>query len=114
MYQDSLQTLKIAQTKFQESAESAEKLEATQEGSEILVPLTGSVCVNNIICKQKKLYFISSLLSQVYVPGKITKPELPLIDIGTGYYAENVSDFLLIMCFLCLQPTDQIFNFSDN
>lgn len=26
----------------------------------------------------------------MYVPGKITKPELPLIDIGTGYYAENV------------------------
>ena len=27
----------------------------------------------------------------MYVPGKITKPELPLVDIGTGYYAENVS-----------------------
>nr|CAG4636724.1 EOG090X0NBB [Eubosmina coregoni]SVE70226.1 EOG090X0NBB [Eubosmina coregoni] len=67
LYQESLQTLKVAQTKFQESADSAEKLESTQEGSEILVPLTGSV----------------------YVPGKITKPELPLVDIGTGYYAEN-------------------------
>lgn len=43
LYQDSLQTLKIAQTKFQESAESAEKLESTQEGAPILVPLTGSV-----------------------------------------------------------------------
>jgi prefoldin subunit 5 len=27
----------------------------------------------------------------MYVPGKISKPEQPLIDIGTGYYAENVS-----------------------
>nr|CAG4647613.1 EOG090X0NBB [Megafenestra aurita]SVE92818.1 EOG090X0NBB [Megafenestra aurita] len=67
LYQDSLQTLKIAQTKFQESADSAEKLETTQDGAPILVPLTGSM----------------------YVPGKISKPELPLIDIGTGYYAEN-------------------------
>nr|CAG4646761.1 EOG090X0NBB [Macrothrix elegans] len=67
LYQESLQTLKIAQTKFQESAESAEKLENTQDGSPILVPLTGSM----------------------YVPGKISKPNLPLIDIGTGYYAEN-------------------------
>ena len=28
----------------------------------------------------------------MYVPGKISKPEKPLVDIGTGYYAENVSD----------------------
>ena len=43
LYQESLQTLKIAQTKFQESADSAEKLEKMKEGSVILVPLTGSV-----------------------------------------------------------------------
>ena len=43
LYQESLQTLKIAQTKFQESAESAEKLETTPDGADILVPLTGSV-----------------------------------------------------------------------
>nr|CAG4642253.1 EOG090X0NBB [Eurycercus lamellatus] len=67
LYQESLQTLKIAQTKFQESAESAEKLETAQEGSDVLVPLTGSM----------------------YVPGKISKPGKPLVDIGTGYYAEN-------------------------
>lgn len=36
------------------------------------------------------LYF-----SQMYVPGKISKPEQPLIDIGTGYYAENVSADIL-------------------
>ena len=29
----------------------------------------------------------------MYVPGKISKPERPLVDIGTGYYAENVSLF---------------------
>lgn len=67
LYQESLQTLKIAQTKFQESADSAEKLDKMKEGCTILVPLTGSM----------------------YVPGKISKPEKPLVDIGTGYYAEN-------------------------
>nr|CAG4650688.1 EOG090X0NBB [Sida crystallina] len=67
LYQESLQTLKVAQSKFQESAECAEKLEGTEEGSQILVPLTGSM----------------------YVPGKITKPHCPLVDVGTGYYAEK-------------------------
>jgi len=43
LYQESLQTLKIAQTKFQESADSAEKLDKMKEGCTILVPLTGSV-----------------------------------------------------------------------
>nr|CAG4644515.1 EOG090X0NBB [Lepidurus arcticus] len=65
--QDSLQTLKMAQTKFQESSETAEKLESTTEGSDILVPLTGSM----------------------YVPGKMIQPEIALIEIGTGYYAEK-------------------------
>jgi len=32
----------------------------------------------------------------MYVPGKISKPEQPLIDIGTGYYAENVSVDILV------------------
>jgi prefoldin subunit 5 len=27
----------------------------------------------------------------MYVPGKITKPHLPLVDVGTGYYAEKVN-----------------------
>nr|CAG4638897.1 EOG090X0NBB [Cyclestheria hislopi] len=67
LYQESLQTLKVAQTKFQESAECAEKLESSNEGDYILVPLTGSM----------------------YVPGKITKPSCPLVDVGTGYYAEK-------------------------
>nr|CAG4635240.1 EOG090X0NBB [Alona affinis] len=67
LYQESLQTLKIAQTKFQESAECAEKLESTVDGSAVLVPLTGSM----------------------YVPGKISQPGKPLVDIGTGYFAEN-------------------------
>ena len=26
----------------------------------------------------------------MYVPGKITKPQTPLVDVGTGYYAEKV------------------------
>lgn len=51
LYQESLQTLKIAQTKFQESAECAEKLESTQEGAPVLVPLTGSVSRCAQLCK---------------------------------------------------------------
>jgi len=67
LYQESLQTLKVAQTKFQESAECSEKLEGAREGDVVLVPLTGSM----------------------YVPGKIIRPECPLVDVGTGYYAEK-------------------------
>ena len=70
LYQESLQTLKVAQTKFQESAECSEKLEGAREGDVVLVPLTGSM----------------------YVPGKIIRPECPLVDVGTGYYAEKVSE----------------------
>nr|CAG4652379.1 EOG090X0NBB [Triops cancriformis] len=65
--QDSLQTLKMAQGKFQESSDTAEKLQSTTEGSDVLVPLTGSM----------------------YVPGKMVQPDVALIEIGTGYYAEK-------------------------
>lgn len=47
----------------------------------------------------------------MYVPGKICKPEQPLIDIGTGYYAENVS----LVLPLCLKMnTYHNFNILDN
>ncbi|GLV41120.1 Prefoldin 5 [Carabus blaptoides fortunei] len=70
LFQDSLQTLKIAQTKFQNSGESLEKVTPESKGKSILVPLTGSV----------------------YVPGKLADSSKVIIDIGTGYYAEKNTD----------------------
>lgn len=69
MFQDSLQTLKIAQGKFVESGESVEKITPESKGKTVLVPLTGSM----------------------YVPGVIADSENVIIDIGTGYYAKKVS-----------------------
>ncbi|OWR47607.1 prefoldin subunit 5 [Danaus plexippus] len=66
VFQDSLQTLKIAQQKFVESGESVEKITAAK-GKTILVPLTGSM----------------------YVPGTIVDTDNVIIDIGTGYYAQK-------------------------
>lgn len=43
LFQDSLQTLKITQVKFQNSGESLDKVTTESEGKTILVPLTGSV-----------------------------------------------------------------------
>ncbi|XP_076766163.1 prefoldin 5 [Xylocopa sonorina] len=71
VFQDSLQTLKIAQSKFQESGSCLEKINPSMEGNEILVPLTGSM----------------------YVMGKLMDTNNVLIDIGTGYYAQkNLKD----------------------
>ncbi|XP_015524430.1 prefoldin subunit 5 [Neodiprion pinetum] len=67
VFQDSLQTLKIAQNKFQESGTSLEKLTPSAKGKEILVPLTGSM----------------------YVTGKLADTETVIVDIGTGYYAQK-------------------------
>ncbi|XP_019870082.1 probable prefoldin subunit 5 [Aethina tumida] len=67
LFQDSLQSLKLAQSKFQNSSESLEKISPDSEGKEILVPLTGSM----------------------YVPGKLVDPNNVIIDIGTRYYAEK-------------------------
>lgn len=69
VFQDSLQTLKMAQGKFVESGESVEKITPETKGKTILVPLTGSM----------------------YVPGTILDTDNVIIDIGTGYYAQKVS-----------------------
>ena len=66
-YQESLQNLKLAQSKFQESAESMTKLNPESAGQEILVPLTGSM----------------------YVPGQMSDADTVVVDIGTGYYVEK-------------------------
>ena len=49
VFQDSLQTLKMAQTKFQDSAESVEKIKPETEGKTVMVPLTGSVSFLDIV-----------------------------------------------------------------
>lgn len=67
IFQDSLQTLKVAQTKFQESGSCLEKISPAMEGNEILVPLTGSM----------------------YVVGKLADTNTVLIDIGTGFYIQK-------------------------
>lgn len=69
-YQESLQNLKHAQTRFQESQESIARCSAEDKDKEILVPLTGSM----------------------YVPGKLSEPEKVIVDIGTGYYVEKDLD----------------------
>ncbi|KAK2581479.1 hypothetical protein KPH14_005145 [Odynerus spinipes] len=71
VFQDSLHTLKLAQSKFQESGSCLDKVTPEVEGKEILVPLTGSM----------------------YVTGKLADTNNVLVDIGTGYYAQkNVDD----------------------
>lgn len=79
VFQDSLQTLKIAQGKFMESGECVEKMTPEAKGKTILVPLTGSM----------------------YVPGTISDTDNVLIDIGTGYYAQKVSNFSYFLLCIC-------------
>jgi prefoldin alpha subunit len=66
-YQESLQNLKHAQSKFQDSGDSLGKLTPENKDKEILVPLTGSM----------------------YVPGQLSNAEKVLVDVGTGYYVEK-------------------------
>ncbi|XP_031633122.1 probable prefoldin subunit 5 [Contarinia nasturtii] len=67
VFQDSLQTLKIAKTKFDGSKEALEQINETWTDKEILVPLTGSM----------------------YVKGVVNNIDKFIIDIGTGYYVEK-------------------------
>ncbi|KAG6453359.1 hypothetical protein O3G_MSEX008101 [Manduca sexta] len=70
VFQDSIQTLQIAKSKFVESGESLEKITPAIKGKTILVPLTGSM----------------------YVPGTVADVDNVVIDIGTGYYAQKDID----------------------
>nr|XP_033339154.1 prefoldin subunit 5-like [Megalopta genalis]XP_033339155.1 prefoldin subunit 5-like [Megalopta genalis]XP_033339156.1 prefoldin subunit 5-like [Megalopta genalis] len=67
VFQGSLQTLKVAQSKFQESGSCLGKINPAMNGNEILVPLTGPM----------------------YVTGKLADTNNVLEDIGTGYFAEK-------------------------
>merc|ERR1712183_56644 len=66
-FNESLQQLKIAQLKFNESGECVDRVTPEVKGKEVLVPLT----------------------SCMYVPGTIADAEKLLIDVGTGYYVEK-------------------------
>lgn len=68
MFQESLQTLKMAKTKFGGSKDALEQINTNWKNKEILVPLTGSM----------------------YVPGVVKEIDNLIIDVGTGYYAEMV------------------------
>eukprot|EP00091_Calanus_sinicus_P013419 TRINITY_DN29803_c0_g1_i1.p1 TRINITY_DN29803_c0_g1~~TRINITY_DN29803_c0_g1_i1.p1 ORF type:complete len:182 (-),score=70.80 TRINITY_DN29803_c0_g1_i1:236-736(-) len=68
-YQESLQNLKLAQSKFQESGDSLSRMKPESDGKDVLVPLTGSM----------------------YVPGQLSNPGKVIVDIGTGYYVEKES-----------------------
>lgn len=70
VFQESLQTLKIAKTKFDGSKDALEQISDDWNNKEILVPLTGSM----------------------YVKGVINKIDKFIIDIGTGYYVEKVKN----------------------
>lgn len=67
VFQDSLQTLKMARNKFKDSKEALEQMKEDWKEQQVLVPLTSSM----------------------YVPGIIKEVDNVIIDIGTGYYAEK-------------------------
>ncbi|XP_065718233.2 prefoldin subunit 5 isoform X2 [Patagioenas fasciata] len=65
-----LDQLKVVQTKYVEAKDCLNVLNKSNEGKDLLVPLTSSM----------------------YVPGKLSDVERVLIDIGTGYYVEKTAD----------------------
>ncbi|XP_053672036.1 probable prefoldin subunit 5 [Anopheles nili] len=67
IFQESLNTIKIARSKYSASKEALEQFKADWNEKQILVPLTGSM----------------------YVPGTIKDANNVIIEIGTGYYVEN-------------------------
>ncbi|XP_054662975.1 prefoldin subunit 5 isoform X1 [Grus americana] len=63
----SIAQLKVVQTKYVEAKDCLNVLNKSNEGKDLLVPLTSSM----------------------YVPGKLLDVERVLIDVGTGYYVEK-------------------------
>ncbi|XP_075407732.1 prefoldin subunit 5 [Tenrec ecaudatus] len=66
----SIAQLKVVQTKYVEAKDCLNVLNRTNEGKELLVPLTSSM----------------------YVPGKLHDVDHVLIDVGTGYYVEKTAE----------------------
>lgn len=67
IFQDSLQTLKMAKGKYGASKEALEQFKEGWDDKKTLIPLTGSM----------------------YVPGRIKDINNVIVDIGTGYYIEE-------------------------
>lgn len=67
LFSNSMQQLRLATAKFQESLQSVAKLEGSEDGHEVMVPMTSSL----------------------YVPGKLKETDTLLIDVGTGYFVEK-------------------------
>ncbi|XP_021918952.1 prefoldin subunit 5 isoform X2 [Zootermopsis nevadensis] len=70
VFLETSRTLKMAQTKFQDSNDCLEKITPDSEGKNIMVPLTGSM----------------------YVPGRVANGKSVIIDIGTGYFIQKDID----------------------
>uniref|UniRef100_A0A182V9P7 Prefoldin, alpha subunit n=2 Tax=Anopheles merus TaxID=30066 RepID=A0A182V9P7_ANOME len=70
IFQESLNTIKMARSKYSASKEALEQFKGDWNEKQILVPLTGSM----------------------YVPGTIKDANNVIIEIGTGYYVENDLD----------------------
>ncbi|XP_018411714.1 PREDICTED: prefoldin subunit 5 [Nanorana parkeri] len=66
----SIAQLKVVQTKFVEAKESLNVLNKSNEGKQMLVPLTSSM----------------------YVPGTLSNVSNVLVDVGTGYYVEKTAE----------------------
>ncbi|CAI9541203.1 unnamed protein product [Staurois parvus] len=66
----SIAQLKVVQTKFVEAKECLNVLHKSNEGKQILVPLTSSM----------------------YVPGTLSNVSNVLVDVGTGYYVEKTAE----------------------
>jgi len=67
LFSNSMQQLRIATSKFQESLQSVAKLDGTEDGHDVMVPMTSSL----------------------YVAGKLKDTDCLLIDVGTGYFVEK-------------------------
>ncbi|XP_063470034.1 prefoldin subunit 5-like [Symphalangus syndactylus] len=66
----SIAQLKVVQTKYVEAKDCLNMLSKSNEGRELLVPLT----------------------SLMYVPEKLHDVEHVLIDVGTGYYVDKIAE----------------------
>ncbi|XP_071588935.1 prefoldin subunit 5 [Heliangelus exortis] len=66
----SIAQLKVVQTKYLEAKDCLGVLTKSNEGKDLLVPLTSSM----------------------YVPGKLSDVERVLVDVGTGYYVEKSTE----------------------
>ncbi|KAM5181021.1 prefoldin subunit 5 [Mantella aurantiaca] len=66
----SIAQLKVVQTKFVEAKECLNVLNKSNEGKQVLVPLTSSM----------------------YVPGTLSNVSNVMVDVGTGYYVEKTAE----------------------